>query len=127
MKTGLIIGIVVIVAILLVGGFFVFSGNKNTTNTGSSNNPPSSLNVPPSTAQHKDLVGVISNNHGHSVILTKSEQDAGQAATLELTTGAGHTHTLSLSATQVKNAADGTKVEATSSVVSGHSHVVKFN
>ena len=82
---------------------------------------------PMSTANNTDLVGVISSNHGHSVLITTTEQDVGQAITLQLTSGSGHTHTLSLDASQVQTAAAGKKLEAVSSVDSGHSHIVTFN
>ena len=79
-----------------------------------------------SSASHVDKNGTISANHGHSAVLTGAAQDAGQAVTLSLTTGSGHTHLLFLSASQVKDAAAGVTVGATSTTVLGHDHIVTF-
>lgn len=84
-----------------------------------------SVPVTPS-APHADKTGTISVNHGHTVVLTGAEQDAGKPVTLSLTTGSGHTHLLFLSASQVNDAASGALIGATTTVVLGHDHLITF-
>ena len=50
----------------------------------------------------------------------------GDAVTLTLT-GSGHTHTVSLTADQVGQIADGQQVSVTSSTSGSHEHTVTFN
>lgn len=79
---------------------------------------------------YTDKVGTISANHGHSVTLTASQQQAGQAVTLTLIGTADHTHQISLSAAQVVAIAAGTQVTVVSTLASDdgdHSHNVTFN
>ena len=76
-----------------------------------------------------DVNGTIGDNHGHSVTITEAELDAGDAVTLTLTTGLGHTHTAELNAQEVQDIADGTEVVVESSTASSdnHSHTVTFS
>jgi hypothetical protein len=78
------------------------------------------------TPGQSDITGSISGNHGHTVVLTVSQLEAGAAVTLNLTIGDGHTHTVRLSADEVQNIASGGSVTNTSSTDSGHSHGVTF-
>ena len=128
--------IIIIVIVLMIGtGVYFLTQNNNKAQINANvpmipSNPstPSNTNTNPSaTTKHVDIMGDISNNHGHTIVLTAAQQDAGQAVTLLLTVGSGHTHTLSLSAAQVQAIAAGTTVSETSSVNSGHSHLVTFN
>jgi hypothetical protein len=92
----------------------------------SSSSPSGPSNNPPPTASG-DKVGEISNNHGHTATITAAQLSAGNAVTIELTLGSGHTHTLSLSANQVASIAANQHVSGVSSTNSGHSHDVSFN
>jgi len=74
-----------------------------------------------------DKVGSISANHGHSAVITGAQLAAGNAITVLLTTGQGHTHTVSLSAQQVMQIAADTRVSQESTNDGGHSHTVTFN
>lgn len=77
-------------------------------------------------SEFSNRTGSITNNHGHTVVLTAAQQQAGAAITLELTTGGGHIHTVALSADQVLAIVGGNAVSVTSSVDSNHSHDVTF-
>ena len=131
MKTTAWIIIIVLVLLAGVGVYLLTQGSNKTPivpNPSPNTNP--TLNPTPSPTPnltHSDLMGNIANNHGHTIVLTSAQQDAGQAVVLTLTVGSGHTHTLSLTAAQVKDIASGKTVSATSSVNSGHSHLVTFN
>jgi hypothetical protein len=83
-------------------------------------------NSPAASSSHVNKAGDISSNHGHTVILTAAQQDAGVAVTLELTPGNGHTHTVDFTAAQVQTIAGGGHASAESTVVGGHSHTVSF-
>lgn len=75
-----------------------------------------------------DVTGSIGANHGHGgAVVTEAQILAGQAVTLTLTTGAGHTHTLDLTAQQVMDIGDGMTVVQSSSFDSAHDHPVTFN
>jgi hypothetical protein len=79
------------------------------------------------TAEAGDLVGTISDNHGHKAILKKVIIDAGGAVSLDIQGSAGHTHTLSLTAddmTELKKS--GGMVVKDSSTTNGHHHQVMF-
>jgi hypothetical protein len=73
-----------------------------------------------------DVAGIISANHGHAVVITSAQLDAGNTVTLGLS-GGGHAHSVTLSAQQVSNIANGLQVQAASTIGSGHSHGVTFN
>ena len=125
MKKSLLIIIIAFVVLIGIGIYFFNQGtSKNSINTNPSSNNPTPITDSP-VSKTLDLSGVIANNHGHSVVLTKLEQDAGQAVVLQLI--GPHTHELSLSSTQVQDAAVGNKIEIMSSVTLGHSHLVTFN
>jgi hypothetical protein len=63
--------------------------------------------------------------HGHSMD-DVCQEDAGGSLNLTLT-GNGHTHSISLSATQVDNILAGLPVTVTSTNNSAHTHDVSFN
>ncbi len=73
-----------------------------------------------------DTTGVIGTNHGHTVIITSAQVQAGNSVTLSLS-GGGHAHTVSLAAQQVSDIGAGMKVQAVSTSDSGHTHGVTFN
>lgn len=93
---------------------------------GSSNSSPSGpSNVPPTASG--DKVGDISNNHGHTATITAAQLSAGNAVTIQLTLGSGHTHSLSLGADQIVAIAANQRVSGQSTTNSGHNHTVTFN
>ena len=72
--------------------------------------------------------GSVSSNAGHShggATVTEAQLIAGNAVTLTLT-GSGHNHSVNLSAQNLLDIGDGTRVVAQSSN-NGHSHTVTFN
>lgn len=81
---------------------------------------------PAGPAGQGDVAGVISANHGHSVVITAAQITAAGDVTLTLT-GGTHTHTVALTASQVGEIGAGTQVTATSSSTSAHTHLVTFN
>lgn len=95
------------------------------TVTGCSGGSSSMPSAP--TPQAGDAVGAISANHGHTAIVRAAQLAAGNAVTITLSTGSGHTHGLSLSAAQITQIAAGTTVAQPSTTVDAHSHVVVFN
>ncbi len=74
-----------------------------------------------------DKTGTISNNHGHSAVITAAQLNAGGDLTLNIQGTATHNHTVALSAAQLVSIAGGTKVAQQSSTDFGHSHTVTFN
>ena len=88
----------------------------------SSDDDPAAPNTGPG-----DLAGQVSSNHGHTVVITAAQISAGSAVTLTLTSGDGHTHTVSLTDTQVAEIEAGTTVSEASSSDSGHAHFATFN
>ncbi len=81
---------------------------------------------PSGPAGQGDVAGVISANHGHSVVITAAQITAAGAVVLTLT-GAAHTHTVSLTAPQVGDIGAGAQVSVTSTNESAHTHQVTFN
>jgi hypothetical protein len=94
-------------------------GSSSSSPTGPSGNPP--------TAGNGDKVGSISNNHGHTATITAAQLSAGNAVTVQLTLGSGHTHTLAVSADQIVAVAANQRVSGVSSTTEAHNHTVTFN
>jgi hypothetical protein len=74
-----------------------------------------------------DKVGQISNNHGHSAVITAAQLTAGGALQLNIQGAATHAHTVSLSAAEIGSIAANNRVAKDSSTDQGHSHTVTFN
>ena len=74
-----------------------------------------------------DKVGTISNNHGHSAVITAAQLSAGGDLTLNIQGTATHNHTVALTAANLTAIAGGTKVAQESSTTNSHSHTVTFN
>lgn len=92
-------------------------GSSPSAPSPTSSNPPASGDKP----------GTISSNHGHEVVITGGQLQAGGAVTLQFTGSASHTHSLDLSASEVVSIRGGTRVSKESSDSNGHSHTVTFN
>lgn len=93
---------------------------------GGGSNPaaPSSGTNPPASG---DRVGSISANHGHSAILRAAQITAADAVTLDIRGTADHTHSVGLSADEVRAVGNGQRVSKNSSVDDAHNHTVTFN
>lgn len=74
-----------------------------------------------------DKVGQISNNHGHSAVITGAQLTAGGALDLNIQGAATHPHTVSLTAGEISSIAANQQVAKESTTNSGHSHMVTFN
>ena len=76
-----------------------------------------------------DVVGSVSSSagHTHAVSISAAAVAAGNAVTLTLSTSSGHDHHVSLTAEQVMDIGAGTQVVVDSTNDSGHLHVVTFN
>jgi len=97
---------------------------------GSSYSPSSPTPAPtptPTPAATGDKVGVISDNHGHSAVITGARLTAGAAFSLDIQGTATHTHTVELTAADLSAIAANTKVSKESSTDSGHDHTVTFS
>ncbi len=98
---------------------------------GDSDSPstPSPMPTPPvaPTPPAQDIQGAVSANHGHVATIMAAELTAGDAVSLDITGMSDHPHTVDLTAAEVGQIAQGTRVSATSSNNSSHTHVVTFN
>jgi hypothetical protein len=74
-----------------------------------------------------DTVGVISNNHGHTAVITGAQMMAGGALRLSIRGNADHDHMISLTAADVASVRGGSRVSVTSTNAEGHMHTVAFN
>lgn len=72
-----------------------------------------------------DVAGVVGRNHGHWVILTAAQLEAGEAVTLTL--AGTHEHEVALDAAQVAAVAAGRTVALVSTSTNSHTHPVTFN
>ena len=90
MKSTMWILVIVIVLLAGVGIYLLNQGKGNMTPSPSqlpnpNSNPtssPSSTPTPTPAPTHSDLMGNIANNHGHTVVITVAQQEAGQAVRL---------------------------------------------
>lgn len=90
----------------------------------SSPSTPSTTPTPPSSG---DETGTISDNHGHTATITSAQLTAGGDLTVQLTEGSGHTHSVSLTGTEVVQIRGNQRVSKESSSNTGHTHTVAFN
>ena len=75
-----------------------------------------------------DVSGVVSANHGHIATVTAVQITAGVAiASLDMMGTATHTHTVSLTASQVQQIGSRQRVAVDSTTDAGHQHTVTFN
>jgi hypothetical protein len=74
-----------------------------------------------------DKVGLITGNHGHSVLVTSAQLAGGGAVTLSIQGTSKHLHSVELSRADVGAIRDGRKVEKHSSESGSHYHTVTFN
>jgi hypothetical protein len=79
------------------------------------------------TTQSGDVSGSISANHGHTAVVTAAQITAANGVSLDIRGNADHTHTVTLSADQIRSigAKQRVSVESTNNV--GHEHTVTFN
>jgi hypothetical protein len=93
---------------------------------GSSYSSPTSPAPQPSGGTD-DKVGQISNNHGHSAVVTAAQLLAGNQVQLDIRGTASHTHTVTLSHGDLANISAGATVATTSTTTNSHDHTVTFN
>ena len=74
-----------------------------------------------------DKAGSISANHGHVAVITAVQLAAGGAVNLDIQGQATHSHAVQLSAAEVTQISQGTRVAKASSTDQGHDHTVTFN
>jgi len=102
-----------------------------TSACGGSSSSPSSPSTPAPTPTPTptatDKVGAISDNHGHSAVITGAQLTAGGALSLDIRGTATHTHTVQLSAAEITSIAGNQRVAKSSSNTNGHDHTVTFN
>lgn len=103
-----------------------------TSACGGGGSSPSSPSNPtpaptPTPAASGDKVGAISDNHGHSAVITGAQLTAGGALSLDIRGTATHPHTVALSATEIAAIAGNQRVSKSSSANDGHDHTVTFN
>jgi hypothetical protein len=96
---------------------------------GGSSSSPSSPSMPavPAAGDPSNKVGSISNNHGHSAVVTGAQLLAGTLVQLDIRGMADHTHTVVLAADALQAIKGGATVATDSTTTSGHLHTVTFN
>jgi hypothetical protein len=66
----------------------------------------------------------IGTNHGHMMTVSAADKMAAVDKTYDIAGGAGHSHTVEITAEEFADLAGGSELEVTSSTDAGHSHVV---
>jgi hypothetical protein len=90
--------------------------------SGMSSTTPTPTPVTPS-----DINGNVSANHGHVAVITGAQITAGTAiVALDIRGTATHTHTLSISQTDLTTLKNRQTITSDSTTDSGHSHTVTF-
>jgi hypothetical protein len=88
--------------------------------------PTATPTTEPTATPVGDEVGDVSNNHGHSAVITAAQLEAGGALTVSVS-GGGHSHSFQLSGSEVVSIRDGQTVSKQSSSTNSHRHFVTFN
>jgi hypothetical protein len=102
--------------LLLGGAVIAISGCAG---GGSSSPTASSAPVP-------DRTGVVNSNHGHGVTISSAQLTSGDGVQLDIRGTSGHTHSVMLTADEVRNIRYGAYV-VKESTGSSHTHTVAFN
>lgn len=80
------------------------------------------------TSPDGSVSGTVSANHGHVATITNAQITAAGALSLDIRGTADHTHTVTLSADEVRQIGSRQRVTKTSTTsTDGHSHTVTFN
>lgn len=118
----------------LSGVVITISGCGGGGGGGASYSSPSAPSTPAPTPAvgSSDKEGSISDNHGHSAVITAAQLVAGNAVLLDIRGAADHTHTVTLNADAIQAVqaggpvvTDSTSTNSTS--ISSHLHTVTFN
>jgi hypothetical protein len=88
---------------------------------------PSSPSAPAASGGSPDKVGSISDNHGHSAVVTGAELLAGNLVQLDIRGTADHTHTVMVTPGAVQAIKAGGPVLTDSTSTNAHTHTVTFN
>lgn len=94
---------------------------------GSSPTNPNPTPNPTPTPSPGDVQGAISANHGHNVVITAAQLQAGGAVTLVLSVASNHSHSVDLTSAEVVQIRGGGRVSKTSTSEQAHTHTVTFN
>ncbi len=109
-------GVVILISESACGG----SGSSSPTSPG---NPS-----PPATGgPSSDKVGSISDNHGHSAMVTGAQLLAGTLVQLDIRGTADHTHSVTLTHDALQAIVAGGPVSTGSTTTNSHDHTVTFN
>lgn len=73
------------------------------------------------------LRSVIASNHGHVFTVTQAEVDAGTERTYDIEGTGGHTHSVTITASQFATIASGGTVNTVSTSGSSHTHDITVN
>jgi hypothetical protein len=109
----------------MLSGVVILVGESACGGSGSSS--PASPAPLPTTGGTGDEVGQISNNHGHSAVVTAAQLLAGNQVQLDIRGQADHTHSITLTHDALVNISAGATVSTTSTTTNGHDHTVTFN
>jgi hypothetical protein len=101
----------------------MLSGVAITISEGCGSNDP----APTQTQTQTDLSGTVSDNHGHTAVITAAKLTSPTSIALDITGSATHAHTVNLTQAEVTSIAARTRVTSTSTTDSFHSHTVTFN
>jgi hypothetical protein len=107
---------------MLAGVTITISGCGDDNNDNPGTNP-----TPPASGGRSGVVGTA-NGHTHTgADIMAAQLTAGNAIALTLSTVSGHSHTVSLSQSELSQVAANTRVQTNSSNDAGHVHTVTFN
>ena len=109
----------------MLSGVVILVGESACGGGGSSS--PMSPAPLPTTAGTSDNVGQISNNHGHSAVVTAAQLLAGNQVQLDIRGTADHTHSITLTHDDLGSISGGAIVATLSTTTDGHDHTVTFN
>ena len=114
---------------LAVSGLLACPSDTDETSTPTPDAPPPPPadappgDAPPATANCLDngTTIAISSNHGHALVVSKEDIAAGVEKIYDITGGAGHSHSVTISAAQFAELAGNTSIEVVSTSA-GHTH-----
>ena len=72
-------------------------------------------------------VGSVSANHGHSVVVTKADVQAGIEKQYNIQGSADHPHTITVSASNFSTLQTNQQIQVTSTSGSGHTHSISIS
>ena len=115
-------------ALLLVApAYALISCSSSSDDSGSNNNNNNNNNSDPGDCLANGTESSISNNHGHNLIVSKTDVSNATQKTYDIDGSAGHSHSVTVTAGNFTTLQGNQQISVSSTTGDGHSHSVTIS